>query len=286
MKEEALRWGGGSGGRAGAGGEDFRDFVEHAIAAAYVEHGAHQVADHVVEKAVAADAIDEDFPVLRVALLPGGGEDGADGALLSGGRWFYEGRRIGRGFRVFLVSESGYAVAVVQVGVGGREAEEVVLAFEVAGRALQQIQVHGPGAGVDIASQEGRADAFAEDAILVGFCHCRVARMKGASHGSRFQNANGGGECPIEGELQIFRGNVGGEFEAGYLAEGVDAGIGAAGALGQWGFAGDAAEGGLQFSLDGGLTGLDLPAAEVGAVVGEGQLPGMKPEGMRLGSFG
>ena len=38
-------------------------------------------------------------------------------------------------------------------------------------------------------------------------------------------------------------------------------------------FAGDAAEGGLEFSLDGGFAGLNLPAAEVGAVIGQGQLP-------------
>ena len=136
MKEEALRWGGGSGGGAGAGGEDFRDFGDFPVAAAYVEHGADEVPDHVVEKAVAAHAIDEDFPVLRVALLPSGGKNAADGALFSGGRWFYEGRRIGRGFRVLLVSESGYAVAVVQVGVGGGKAEEIAFAFEMAGGAF------------------------------------------------------------------------------------------------------------------------------------------------------
>ena len=74
------------------------------------------------------------------------------------------------------------------------------------------------------------------------------------------------------------------EKEAGDLAEGVDAGVGASGALRERGFAGDAADGGLEFALDGALAGLDLPAAEIGAVVGEGELPVLGlGRGLRLG---
>ena len=43
----------------------------------HIEHCADEVADHVVQKAVAADAVDEQVPVLGLTLLPGGGKDGA-----------------------------------------------------------------------------------------------------------------------------------------------------------------------------------------------------------------
>ncbi len=85
--------------------------------------------------------------------------------------------------------------------------------------------------------------------------------------------------------MQVFRGDVGLQLEAGNLPEGVDAGIGAAGALGQRGFAGDAAEGGLQLALDGWFSGLNLPAAVIGAVVGKGELPGLRAAD-GLGAFG
>jgi hypothetical protein len=53
----------------------------------------------------------------------------------------------------------------------------------------------------------------------------------------------------------------------------VDAGIGAAGALREDGFAGDVADGAGEGALDGGEVGLDLPAVVGGAVVGEDDLP-------------
>ena len=55
--------------------------------------------------------------------------------------------------------------------------------------------------------------------------------------------------------------------------EGVDAGVGAAGALGEDGFAGDAMDGVGERALDGGEVGLDLPAVVGGSVVGEDELP-------------
>jgi hypothetical protein len=72
---------------------------------------------------------------------------------------------------------------------------------------------------------------------------------------------------------EVFRGDARQEGEAGNLAKGVDAGVCAAGALGEGGLAGNPAESGLELSLDGGFTGLNLPAAEVGAVVGQGEFP-------------
>ena len=74
------------------------------------------------------------------------------------------------------------------------------------------------------------------------------------------------------------------EKEAGDLAEGVDAGVGASGALREDGFPGDVADGFGESALDGWERRLDLPAVEGGAVVGEGELPVLGlGRGLRLG---
>jgi len=53
----------------------------------------------------------------------------------------------------------------------------------------------------------------------------------------------------------------------------VDAGVGAARALGENGFSGDAVDGLGECALDGGEIGLDLPTVVRGPVVGEYELP-------------
>ncbi len=75
------------------------------------------------------------------------------------------------------------------------------------------------------------------------------------------------------------------EREAGDLGECVHTGVSSARALGQGGFADDAAKGGLQFALNGGFAGLNLPSREVGAVVGEGEFPRLALLRRGLGSF-
>ena len=71
------------------------------------------------------------------------------------------------------------------------------------------------------------------------------------------------------------------KVEAGHLAEGMYAGIGASGTLGQGCLTGHPPERGLQFSLDGGPAGLDLPSAEIASVVGKGSLPVLRFTGLR-----
>jgi hypothetical protein len=73
--------------------------------------------------------------------------------------------------------------------------------------------------------------------------------------------------------VEIFRRNGRGEFAGGDLRAGVNASIGASAALGQDALAGDALDGRGQLSLNGEVAGLDLPAVEIGSVVGEGELP-------------
>jgi hypothetical protein len=57
------------------------------------------------------------------------------------------------------------------------------------------------------------------------------------------ENADAGWESPVEGMVEVggWDGNV--EREGGDLTESVNAGVGAAGALGEDGFAGDAVDG-------------------------------------------
>ena len=108
--------------------------------------------------------------------------------------------------------------------------------------------------------------------------------MEGTLYRSRLQDSYGGRESAIEGAGQVFCRDGGLKGKAGHLGEGVDAGVGAAGTLGEGRFAGDAAQGGLQLALDGGFTGLNLPAPELGAVVGQGELPGLQA-GCGLGAY-
>ena len=101
-----------------------------------------------------------------------------------------------------------------------------------------------------------------------------MAGMEGVGNDFCFHDPDGDGESAVEGALEVFGRDGCLQGKAGHLRQGMHAGVGAAGALGKRRFARDAAEGGLQFSLDGGLAGLNLPAAVIGAVVGEGELPG------------
>ena len=59
-----------------------------------------------------------------------------------------------------------------------------------------------------------------------------------------------------------WRRGWGNRGEGGDLREGVDAGVGAAGALGEDGFAGEVEDGFGERSLDGGEAGLYLPAVK------------------------
>jgi len=72
---------------------------------------------------------------------------------------------------------------------------------------------------------------------------------------------------------KVGRGDGSGQGERGYLGEGVDSCVGAAGALGEDGFAGDVMDGVSEGSLDGWKAWLDLPAVERGSVVGEDEFP-------------
>ncbi len=99
MQEQAPRRRGGTGCGTAACGKNVRNLFEREMTASNIDHGSHQVAHHMVQKSIAADAVDEKLSGVSLALLPGRGEDG-----------------------LFLVSEEGIgfgsAVREVRVGCG------------------------------------------------------------------------------------------------------------------------------------------------------------------------
>ena len=165
-----------------------------------------------------------------------------------------------------------------EIGIGGGEAAEIVFAEKGCGDGIQASEINRPGVRIDIAREKRRTDLVdsgldGENAVLVGFGDGGVAGVKCVGHDLRFEDADGSGQGAIEGANEIGGRDARLKGEAGDLGKRVHAGVGAAGALGQRRLADDAPESRLQFALDGGFAGLDLPAVEVGAVVGESQFP-------------
>ncbi len=111
-----------------------------------------------------------------------------------------------------------------------------------------------------------------KDAVLVGFAEGGVAGVEGFGGVVGGEDADAGGEGPVECAEEVFGGDVGVEREGGDLGEGVDPGVGAARALREDGLSGEMVDCGGECALDGGVVGLHLPAVVEGAVVAEGEL--------------
>ena len=108
---------------------------------------------------------------------------------------------------------------------------------------------------------------------MVGFAEGGVAGVEVGRGGFGGEDADAWGEDSIEGAEEVGGGDRNVEREGGDLAESVNAGVGAAGALGEGGFAGDVVERRGEGSLNAGEVGLDLPATIGCAVVAEGEFP-------------
>ena len=79
MHKQAARRRSGASRGPGACGENTGDIRDGEITAAYVEHGADEITNHVVQEAVAAHAIDDELATLMPMVLPLRRKDGADG---------------------------------------------------------------------------------------------------------------------------------------------------------------------------------------------------------------
>ena len=122
IKEEATCGGGRSGLGAIACGEYGGNVLDAHVTASDVEHGSDEIADHVVEESVAADAIDEKLQTVGGLGVPTGGEDRANGGA---------GFSAGGGIFGFDFAAS------CEVGIGCGEALEIVFAEEGLGGALE-----------------------------------------------------------------------------------------------------------------------------------------------------
>ena len=90
-----------------------------------IQHGSHQVAYHVMQKAVASDAINQQFSVWTLTRFPARRENGSDRCRH---RRFDLKARPWDGALVRLRIR-GQALAG-QIGIGGRKAQEIVFALE------------------------------------------------------------------------------------------------------------------------------------------------------------
>src|SRR6266568_8300143 len=121
VQEEALRWSRGAGGAAVKCCENCRNVFAAEISAANVEHGADEVTHHVVQKAVAANSVNEQIAAgFLGAPRPVRGIDGSNCCsrlcLIRGISMV-----AGAATRVYLL-------ACGLIGIGGSKAAEVVLA--------------------------------------------------------------------------------------------------------------------------------------------------------------
>jgi hypothetical protein len=141
MQKQSSRGGGWSCGGAGASGDHFRNRCGGCVAAPHIQHGSHQVANHVMQKTAAAYAIDEEIAVRRLLLMPAGVEDGSDGVFLR---------------LAFLVCYYGLFAARRLVGVRRGKAEKVMRAYKAVRGIVQGGQGQRPGVRINVARQKRR----------------------------------------------------------------------------------------------------------------------------------
>ena len=146
-----------------------------------------------------------------------------------------------------------------------------MLAGDEGGGLLHGVFIERIGVVGDVAGEEGRNDVAAPDAVVIALGAGGVAGVEIVGHFFDGEDSDGGGKTVVEHDADVGGGNGAGGVKGCDLGERVDAGIGASRALGQELFSGEALDGVGESSLDGGLAGLDLPAVEGGAVVGEGE---------------
>lgn len=228
-------------GEAGGLVEEGGEVVEAEAAAGDLKDAAGEEADHFVEKAIAAPG---EAPAVVERLELGAGE----GAMVIGVV----------GFVAALGGEGFEVVAAEGELQGGFELHGVELPREVPGEAGAEGGEHGLGA----------------DFIPVGLAGGGKAGVEGVGDLLGGEHADAGGEFGVEcgDPVEGVHGEPGGGVEVGDLGEGVDAGIGAAGAVDAHGLLGDFGGGGLEEILNGVAAGLGLPAVVRAAVVGEGEL--------------
>lgn len=153
--------------------------------------------------------------------------------------------------------------------VGAGEGGEIVFADEHVGGGDHIDFIEWIGVVVNVALEEGGADFFAPDAVLVSFGESVEAGLEVEWSLRCLQDADVRRKLAIEGAAEIIGRDRVIEIEGGADGEGVNASVSATAAFEVDGFSIECAEDLLDGALDGAQAGLDLPAMIVGAVVAD-----------------
>ena len=137
-------------------------------------------------------------------------------------------------------------------------------AARVIGAFVERIRVM-----VDEMAIERRTYFIAEDAVFVSLAAGVEARMKAWVRFANSADADRAGQKPVYGPPEILRRDGVLERNRGDLRQCMDARVGPAGAVDLDRLAFDAADHFLKDTLNGRQTRLNLPAVEVGSVVGD-----------------
>jgi hypothetical protein len=174
-QKQAAGGGGGCGGGAVTQFKNASDVGDGEAAFADHEKCSDKVADHVVEKSVAADGVDQFVGVA----LPLGEKDGADVVDL----------------KRFITAI--FAAVFVSFRVDGGKAGEVMLAHDEGGGLDHERFVERIRMVVNIARLEWRANCSSIDVVAVSFGDGGASRMEFRRHLFRRKNAYGAGKNVI-----------------------------------------------------------------------------------------
>ena len=161
---------------------------------------------------------------------------------------------------------------MVGVSLGGK-AREVVLAHQHGGQLVQSREVGAAAEPVAIGAQVREQHRAADGVVAVDALARGAPGVELPGHAVRGQDAHVPWQVRVDRVPKPGRRDrVDIGAKARHLARGVNAGVRAAGGEHADGVTVHALEPGFQHALDGPAAALNLPALEVGAVVGEGEL--------------
>ena len=251
-KEQPLSGAGVAGELAVLGEEDALDIVGGPVAATDVDEGARDDADHVVQEPVGFD-LDGDEP-LRIGL-----------GVAAGHALEY---RAGTGAEHFQFMD-GAGTGDLIVRPVRFEAAEVVMTEEAVGPGLHGRNIEVPA---DAPTEPAEDEVFDEAVVDQKAVALGERGIGGVEPGRDFRDL---ADDHVVGQAELERGppaidrDLALGFEAGHLSVGVDSRVGAASAEQPGRLAGEVANGLFENPLDRAATRLDLPAGEVGAIVGQ-----------------
>src|ERR1700735_2375391 len=126
--------------------------ISFEMSPADIEHGTDDIAHHVMEEAVPANAIDQQRATFGRPLVPGRRKDRADAR--------------GHVVRIDGALLGQIQVPRRQIGIGGGKAEEVVITHKILRGGVKLAEIQGPRDGENVASEEWRTNV-----VSIGFAN-------------------------------------------------------------------------------------------------------------------